>query len=98
MGQTVRQSMPSNAGYAFMQPYANGLYGQQPRAHPLKPPPYPYTIGVWEDRSEIALFISRLGAICKMAGAKMGHCEALKLPSVAEQICMARVAWLAVGC
>jgi hypothetical protein len=28
---------------------------------------------VWEERSEIALFISSLGSFLKMAGAEMGH-------------------------
>jgi hypothetical protein len=40
-------------------------------------------MGVWEDRSEIALFISRLDGFAKMAGAEMGH-STLCLSAYAE--------------
>jgi len=46
MGQTIRQSMPSHANYAFMQPDACAHYSQQPQAYPPKSLTYPYTIGV----------------------------------------------------
>ncbi|CAI8792997.1 hypothetical protein EMIT0357P_10722 [Pseudomonas marginalis] len=46
MGQTIRQSMPSNAKYAFMQPDACTHYSQQSRAYLPKSLTYPYTIGV----------------------------------------------------
>ncbi len=57
MGQTIRQSMPSNAHYAFMQRAFGERYSPQPRAYPPKPAAYSYTIGVWEDRSEEFLLI-----------------------------------------
>ncbi|WP_443700066.1 hypothetical protein, partial [Pseudomonas sp.] len=60
MGQSIRQSMPFNAHYAFMQPSVRGRYSQQTRAYSLKPHTYFYTIGVWEDRSVNALFIGFL--------------------------------------
>lgn len=53
---------------------------------------------MWEDRSEIALFISRLGAVCEMAGAKIGLLLSAQALMMAEQISRARVAWRAVGC
>ena len=46
MGQTVRQSMPSNAHYAFMQPAVNERHSPHARADPSKFPTYSYTIGV----------------------------------------------------
>lgn len=46
MGQTIRQSMPSNARYAFMQRALGERYSPQPRAYPPKNPTYSYTIGV----------------------------------------------------
>ena len=47
MGQSIRQSMPSNAHYAFMQRGLGDLYSPQTRAYPSKSHTYPYTIGVW---------------------------------------------------
>lgn len=47
MGQTVRQTMPFNAHYAFVQAGENARYGQQTRASPAQTATYPSTIGVW---------------------------------------------------
>lgn len=57
MGQTVRQSMPFNAKNAFVQLAENSCRRQQPQASPLESFTYSYTIGVWEDRSEVFLLI-----------------------------------------
>jgi hypothetical protein len=38
MGQTVRQTMPFNAHYAFVQAGKSARYGQQTRPLPTKPP------------------------------------------------------------
>lgn len=57
MGQTIRQSMPSNAHYAFTQPALGERHNPQSRAYLPKSPTYSYTIGVWEDRSEVFLLI-----------------------------------------
>ena len=46
MGQTVRQTMPFNAHYAFVQAGKNARYGQQIRASTAKTATYPSTIGV----------------------------------------------------
>lgn len=47
MGQTVCQTMPFNAHYAFVPAGKNSRYGQQTRASPAKTATYPITIGVW---------------------------------------------------
>lgn len=52
MGQTVRQSMPLNAQYAYMPPAVNQCRSQQPLAYFSKSPTYPYTIGVCLGRVE----------------------------------------------
>lgn len=46
MGQTVRQSMPSSAIYAYLQTRASDHYSQQSRGFPSKFSAYSYTIGV----------------------------------------------------
>jgi hypothetical protein len=46
MGKTVRQSMPFNAHYAFMQAGKNARYSQQTRASFAKVATYSSTIGV----------------------------------------------------
>jgi hypothetical protein len=61
MGQTIRQTMPFNARYAFLQAGKNGRYSQQSRAFPTQVTTYPSTIGVWEDRSGLFLLIGYLG-------------------------------------
>jgi hypothetical protein len=48
MGQTIRQTMPFNARYAFMQAVRIGRYSQQTRASSAKLVTYPSTIGVCE--------------------------------------------------
>ena len=73
MGQTVRQTMPFNAHYAFVQAGKNAGYGQQTRASPAKTATYPSTIGVWEDRSERALFIGNSEKLVERCRAKEGH-------------------------
>lgn len=47
MGQTLRQTMPFNAKYAFVQAGRNGRYSQKTRASGAKVTTYPSTIGVW---------------------------------------------------
>lgn len=49
--------MPTNATYAFMHPDAISHRSQQLRAYRLKSLAYSYTIGVWEDRSDVFLLI-----------------------------------------
>jgi glycine cleavage system protein P-like pyridoxal-binding family len=56
-----------------MQAGRNGRYSQKTRTFSAKAATYPSTIGVWEDRSEIALFIRGLDNFLKMAGAEMGQ-------------------------
>lgn len=46
MGQTVRQTMPFNAHYAFVQAGKNARYSQQTLASSAKAATYPSTIGV----------------------------------------------------
>jgi len=46
MGQTIRQTMPFNARYAFLQAGKDGRYSQQSRAFPTQVTTYPSTIGV----------------------------------------------------
>jgi hypothetical protein len=53
MGQTVRQSMPFNALYAFMQAGKKRRYGQKIRAFPAKAATYPRTIGVCSMRTDV---------------------------------------------
>lgn len=73
LGQTLRQYMPLNAYDAFLRPVSDGPRNQQPRAYPPNPSTYSYTIGVWEDKSEIGLFISGLAISSKKPGANLGH-------------------------
>lgn len=63
MGQTIRQSMPSNAKYAFMQPDACTHYSQQPRAYPPKSLTYTYTMGVWPKQQVLSEPRQRPGLI-----------------------------------
>ena len=83
MGQTVRQTMPFNAHYAFVQAGKNARYGQQTRVFPAKTTTYPSTIGVCSD-----IAIDRLTCSCAfISHESLLKGVALALPPSGMSIC-----------